>query len=235
MKKVLLALTLSILITACGGGSSPTKTQTEPPETQTEPPKEVISKYSFSDKPDKRLTSGGDFELFPTMIVTISFSNNVKRENIDNLFLSLHISVDSSPDYLGQEFAYFFENNKAYYRYTFADIEGYCCTDSTDTYYEINNNEGYLQVKLFHYGQHTSRTWAALKDGVFFNINAESKFFENSTKDTISSNDFVPEEGIFTTGGYNFEDTLDDYIGNENIADITSIDIELNFDFYKKI
>ncbi len=232
MKKALLAISFPILLIACGGGSSPTPTE-EPK--QVEPAKEVISTYNFSDKPDRKLTSGGDFELFPTMVVTINFSNNVKRESIDNLFLKLHISADSSPDYSGQEFAYFFENSKAYYRWTYGDIEGYCCTDSTDTYYEVNNDNGYLQVKLFHYGQHTSRTWTALEEGVFFNINAESKFFEDDTKNTVSSNDFVPEEGVFTTGGYSFDDVTNDYVGNENIADITSVDIELNFDFYKKL
>lgn len=230
VKSKLLLILSMYLLAACGGGSSSSST----PEVS-KPEEKVIQAFSVSNKPEHRYKNG--YELFPTMVITVDFFNNFDIEKVNDLFFKIHMSADGSANYEGQEFAYIFEKSKAHYRWVYGNVGSgdYCCSDTTDTYYEVNNLSGHVQLKLFHYGMHTRTTWSALKEKTYFILNAESKMFNSKGNEEAISSDAFPEEDVFTTGGYEFSDMKDDYVGNNNFADIASIKVELNFEHFKKV
>ena len=207
-------------LTSCGGSDSePSKTNTSQEEQV-----EAIASYTVGN------TVNFSPEKSPTMVVTIDFFNNVRESELSKISLISHISADDNPNYEGNEFAYFLEGNTSYYRWTFVGGNGgYCCTDNTDTYYEANNHLGHLQVKIYHYGKHTINTWSKLRDGTF-HINVEANFYNDINLTSALSTDYFPGKDVFSTDGLTFIDNENDFVGNNNAADIKAINVEMSFE-----
>ncbi len=186
----------------------------------------VVSAFNSGNSPSIRTING--IETFPTMIVTINFKNNISLEDLEKLSVVVHISADDVADYKGDEFAYFFEKLNTYYKYTYSSFAGYCCTVKGDTYYRATNSSGLLQLKLIHYGQHTSETWNKLKAGTI-RMNVTANFYQDRDLTSVLSTDYSPEKNVFSVNQLSVIDSERDYLGNDATADISTASVEMFF------
>ena len=228
-----IAIVLFVCISACGGGGS----SSSPASTD-----EVASNNEVNSNINSYNSRSGARSFSPTMSVVIELENNMELMSTKKLEVEVSVVTDTVPNNSGSEFVIFWnvecdsspycEDSDLYRKYTFLDVEGFCCTNFTDLEYAITNEDGHVQFTLEYYGAFTRTTFENLENGqLLYNVTVRA--YDEFNRTTLISEDYFPGENVYSDQlGVQF-DELRDYAGNFATADIKSIEVTYDLSRYQ--